>query len=68
MTRKEFLYELENAWLIDCVRDDNNSIDIEETVKSDEFNRWCRSTRGERLSCKAIYNIIDELWGFEDQE
>ena len=66
MTRKEFLYELENAWLIDCVRDDNNSIDIEETVKSDDMKLWCRTHRWEWLSCKAIYDIIDELWGFED--
>lgn len=66
MTKKEFLYELENAWLIDCERDENNNIDIEETIRSDDFKRWCWSYRGERLSCKAIYDIIEDLWWFLD--
>lgn len=66
MTREDFLYALENAWIINCERNDKNEIDIEETIKSDDFKRWCWSPHWERLSCKEIYNIIDDLWWFED--
>lgn len=65
MTREDFLYALENAWLITCVREDNK-IDVEQTIESRDFETWCRTIHWERLSCKVIYEIIEELWGFED--
>lgn len=65
MTRKEFLYALENEGLIDCVRTDNK-IDVEETLDSYSMESWCYTHGWEWLSCKKIYEIIDDLGGFED--
>jgi len=60
MTREDFVYALENAGLINCVRDEKNSIDVEATINSRDFETWCRSPHGEWLSCKTIYNILDD--------
>lgn len=65
MSRKDFLYALENAWIINCVRE-NNKIDVEQTIESGDFETWCRTHQWEWLSCKVIYDIIDELWWFDD--
>lgn len=65
MTRKDFLYALENAWIIECVRDENNNIDVEETVKSWEFNSWCYCN-WERFSPKVVYKILEDEWAFDD--
>ena len=64
MTREDFVYALENAWIINCVRE-NNTINVEETVESWQFDKGCYCN-GERFSPKVIYDILEELWAFDD--
>ena len=66
MTREDFLYALENEGLINCDRDDNNRIDVEETVENDTMKCGCYTRNWEWLSCETIYRILDDLGAFED--
>ena len=65
MTREDFLYALENEGLIDCERDWIN-INVEETIDRAEFDKWFWSRRGEWISLKVIYRILEEEWAFSD--
>lgn len=60
MTREDFIFALEQEGLIDAERDENWRIDVEETIKSENFKKWCYMPSWERLSLKVIYNILDQ--------
>ena len=64
MTRKDFLYALENEGLINCVRDDD-WINVNETLQSTDCKTGCW-LHWEWLDIRTIYRIIDDEWGFED--
>ena len=66
MTKLDFIYALENEWLITCVRDENNKIDVEETIKSNDFKHWCWMPSWEWLSLKVVFMILEDQWAFED--
>ena len=66
MNKKDFLYSLENAGLIDCKRDENGNIDIQGTIQDSEFNRGFWNPRGEWISLKSIYQVLLDMDVFED--
>ena len=66
MTKKDFLYALECENIIRLERDENNKIDVEETLKNRDCKTWCYMPTGERLDVKTIVKIIEEQWWFED--
>lgn len=65
MTREDFVYALENEWLINCVRDEHNNIDLDATIESTDFRTGCR-LHWEWLDLRTVYRIIHELGWFED--
>lgn len=66
MTKKDFLYALECENLVRLVRDENNKIDVEESLESRDFKTWCWMPTGERLDLKTIVRILEGQWAFED--
>ena len=64
MRKEDFLYALENAWIIECERTDNK-IDVKETVESWQFDRGCYCN-GEWFSPLTVYRILEDEWVFDD--
>ena len=65
MTKEDFLYALENAWLCRIVRD-GCKFNIEETIDNSDFDKWFWSRDGERVSLKTIRDILEDIWAFND--